>query len=106
MGIPEIAVTPAPRITNTPSLYTLGIAYMIAPEKIERFLAGNWPAVSELLTDHGPWEGFNVASQKPISVQTSAHTLSLILGLLGTGPENMRRYLRCPRPPLPSGGDL
>jgi hypothetical protein len=93
VGIPDIAVTTAPRITHAASLYTLGIAYMIAPEKIERFLARNWPAISRLLTDHGPWEGYNLAKQEAISVQTSAHTFSLILGLLGTGPENMRRYL-------------
>ena len=93
VGIPDIAVTPLPRITNAASLYTLGIAYMVAPEKIEQFLADNWPTVSQLLTDHGPWEGFNLARKEPIRVQTTAHTLSLVLGLLGAGPENMRRYL-------------
>ena len=62
-------------------------------ERVERFLAANWPTISKLLTDHGPWEGFNLAKQEVIEVQTSAHTLSLILGLLGTGPENMNRYL-------------
>ena len=93
VGIPDIAVTPLPRITSAASLYTLGIAYMVAPDKIEQFLADNWPAVSQLLTDHGPWEGFNLARKEPIRVQTTAHTLSLVLGLLGAGPENMRRYL-------------
>ena len=66
VGIPDITVNAAPRITDTPSLYTLGVAYMIAPDKIEQFLAANWPVVSKLLTDHGPWEGFNVAKQEPI----------------------------------------
>jgi hypothetical protein len=93
VGISEIAVTTMPRITCAASLYTLGVAYMIAPAKIEQFLAANWPVMSTLLTDHGPWEGFNVAQGEPIRVQTSAHTLSLILGLLGTGPESMKRYL-------------
>lgn len=93
VGIPEIAVTTMPRITNVPSLYTLGVSYMIAPDRIEQFLAANWSAVSRLLTDHGPWEGLNVARQEPVQVQTSAHTLALILGLLGTEPENMMRYL-------------
>jgi hypothetical protein len=93
VGIPEIAVSASPRITHTASLYTLGVAYTIAPAKIERFLAANWPAVSGLLTDHGPWEGFNLAKQEPVRVQTSAHTMSLILGLLGTESQNMQRYL-------------
>jgi hypothetical protein len=93
VGIPELAVNPKPRITNAASLYTLGVAYTIAPDKIERFLAANWPVVSKLLTDHGPWEGFNVTHQEIIRFQTSAHTLSLILGLLGTRSEHMMRYL-------------
>ena len=48
---------PLPRITDAASLYTLGAAYSVAPDKIEQFLAANWPVVSKLLTDHGPWEG-------------------------------------------------
>jgi hypothetical protein len=93
VGIPDIAVTPKPRITDAASLYTLGTAYTIAPERTERFLAENWSVVSKLLTDHGPWEGFNVTRQEVIRFQTSAHTFSLILGLLGTGPAHMKRYL-------------
>jgi hypothetical protein len=93
VGIPDIAVNAAPRITNAASLYTLGVAYMVAPAKIEQFLSTNWPAISKLLTDHGPWEGFNIAKNEPIQIQTTAHTLSLVLGLLGTGSANMQRYL-------------
>jgi hypothetical protein len=93
VGIPEIAVTPKPRITDAVSLYSLGAAYTIAPDSIERFLAANWPVVSKLLTDHGPWEGFNVSQQQLIPFQTSAHTFSLILGVLGRGSEQMKRYL-------------
>jgi hypothetical protein len=93
VGIPDITVAPKPRITDAASLYTLGVANSIAPERTERFLAANWPVVSKLLTDHGPWEGFNVTRQEVIRFQTSAHTFSLILGLLGTGPTHMKRYL-------------
>jgi hypothetical protein len=93
VGIPEITVSPRPRITDAASLYTLGVAYTIAPDRTERFLAGNWRVVSKLLTEHGPWEGFNVTRQEAIRFQTSAHTFSLILGLLGTGPAHMKRYL-------------
>jgi hypothetical protein len=93
VGIPDISVSAKPRITDAASLYTLGTAYSVAPHKVEQFLAANWPVVSMLRTDHGPWEGFNVTRQEAIRIQTSAHTLSLILGMLGTGPENLRRYL-------------
>jgi hypothetical protein len=93
VGIPEIAVSPKPRITDVASLYSLGAAYTVAPEKIERFLAANWPTISRLLTDHGPWEGFNVSRQQMIRFQTSAHTFSLILGFLGRGSGQMKRYL-------------
>jgi hypothetical protein len=93
VGIPAITVNPKPRITDAASLYTLGVAYRVAPTKIERFLAANWPVIAKLQTDHGPWEGFNVTKQQPIEFQTAAHTLALILGILGTGPDNMQRYL-------------
>jgi hypothetical protein len=93
VGIPDIAVTPRPRITDAASLYTLGAAYSIAPDKIERFLAANWPLVSRLMTEHGPWEGLKAGSQELIRFQTTAHTLSLILGFLGTASDHMKAYL-------------
>jgi hypothetical protein len=94
VGIPEITVSSSPRLTSAASLYTLGVAYSIEADKTEHFLASQWPRISSLLTDHGPWEGYNVDQRKPIEFQTSAHTLSLILGLLGTGSANMERYAR------------
>jgi hypothetical protein len=93
IGIPAITVNPMPRLTDAPSLYTIGVAYTIAPGKVEAFLAANWPVVSGLLTDHGPWEGFNVTQHEAVRFQTTAHTLSMILGLLRTGPEHMSRYV-------------
>ena len=101
VGIPEITVSPRPRVTDAASLYTLGVAYSIDPEKVEPFLAENWPVVSKLFTDHGPWEGFNTTTQEVIRFQTTAHTLSLILGMLGTGSDHMTRYLNAEgaRPP-------
>ncbi len=92
VGIPQITVSPRPRITDAASLYTLGVAYSIDPEAVERYLAANWPTISSLFTDHGPWEGYNVTRCEAIRFQTTAHTLSLILGLIGTGPDNMKRY--------------
>ena len=94
VGIPEITVSPRARITDAASLYTLGVAYSIAPSEVERFLEANGTAIKEMLTDHGPWEGYNVARHEPIRFQTTAHTLSLILGLIGRGSDNMHRYLK------------
>ena len=93
VGIPDIAVSTMPRVTHVASLYTLGIAYTLAPAKVERFLADHWSKISPLLTDHGPWEGYNTARQQPVRIQTTAHTLALLLGMLGTGPEHMLAYL-------------
>jgi hypothetical protein len=93
IGIPDIAIAEEPRITNAPSLYTLGAASQIAPDRIERFLETNWPAISRLFTKHGPWEGFDTRRRAAIKYQTTAHTLSLILGGIGSAPDNMRRYL-------------
>ncbi|RJR33740.1 MAG: hypothetical protein C4576_27565 [Desulfobacteraceae bacterium] len=93
IGIQDLAVTDKPLITNAPSLYTLGVAYMVAPEKIERFLKSRWPLISGLLTPHGPWEGYNTSTCEPIEYQTTAHTLSLVLCAIGSAHENMNRYL-------------
>ena len=93
VGIPAITVSPKPRVTDAASLYTLGVADTIAPGNIETFLARNAPVVSKLFTDHGPWEGYNVTRHEEIPFQTTAHTLALVLGLLGTSSDHMQRYL-------------
>jgi hypothetical protein len=93
IGISDIAVTDKPLITHAPSLYTLGVAYTIAPEKVERFLEEHWPTISGLFTPHGPWEGWNTSRNEIIPYQTTVHTLSLILGGIGSAHENMQRYL-------------
>ncbi len=93
IGIPDITVAGKPRITDAPSLYTLGVAHQIRPDAVDAFLVAQWPRISSLFTDHGPWEGYKTSSRAPIEFQTAAHTLALILGLIGTGNENMARYL-------------
>lgn len=93
IGIPELAATDNTLITDAPSLYTLGVAYSIAPARVEGFLKGHWPRISALFSPHGPWEGWNTSAPRVIPYQTTAHTLSLILGGLNKSQENMRRYL-------------
>ncbi|WP_245969833.1 hypothetical protein [Thiocapsa rosea] len=93
IGIGDIAVTDAPLDTQAPSLYSLGVAYGIAPEQVEGFLQAEWARISSLFTDHGPWEGWNMATDEMIPYQTTVHTLSLILGGINTAHANMQRYL-------------
>lgn len=93
IGISAIAVTDQTLITDAPSLYSLGAAYSIAPEKVEQFLQRHWPRISALFSPHGPWEGWNTSAPRVIPYQTTGHTLSLILGGLNTAQENMDRYL-------------
>jgi hypothetical protein len=93
IGIPDIAVNRKERITDAPSLYTLGVAHHVRPDAVGAFLALQWPRIASLFTDHGPWEGYKTSTQSPIQFQTTAHTLALVLGLVGTGDENMARYL-------------
>jgi hypothetical protein len=93
IGIPDLAVIDTPLITHAPSLYTLGVAYTIAPAKVESFLQAHWPMISGLFTRHGPWEGWDTEANRIIPYQTTAHTLSLILGGLSSAQENMHRYL-------------
>ena len=45
------------------------------------------------MTDHGPWEGYDVSKREVIPFETTAHTLGLALGLLGTASDHMKRYL-------------
>ncbi|WP_157174499.1 hypothetical protein [Thiocystis violascens] len=93
IGIPDLAVTDQSLIAHAPSLYTLGVAYLIAPEKVEHFLREHWSRISGLFTEHGPWEGWDTATHRVIPYQTTAHTLSLLLGGINSAQANMRRYL-------------
>ncbi len=93
IGIPDVAVNDKPRITDAPSLYMLGTAYSIAPDSIERFLKANQEQFEKLLTDHGPWEGYNATKKSVVEFQTTAHTLALILGGISSADQNMKRYL-------------
>ncbi len=42
IGIPDVAVIDQPRMTDAPSLYTLGVAYELAPDRVEAFLSSHW----------------------------------------------------------------
>ena len=93
VGLPSNCISSEHRITDAPSLYALGVASIYQAEKVEALLERHWETISLLLTDHGPWEGYNTTQKKVIEFQTSAHTLALSLGLLQTGPVMMERFL-------------
>ena len=93
IGVPDLMVVSDARITNAPSLYTLGVAYSILPGEVEHFLRDYWPEISGLFTEHGPWEGVDVNTHQPIKCQTAVHVMSLILGGLGMSDNAMARYL-------------
>jgi hypothetical protein len=94
IGIPELAVAQKSLNTRAPSLYSLGVAYSIAPDKVDSFLQDHWSVIAGMLTPHGPWEGWNIATRSVIPFQTTVHTLSLILGGINSAQENMHRYLK------------
>ena len=92
-GIPELAVAGEGRLTHAPSLYTLGIAHALRPQAVEDLLRDRWDDVRKLLTDHGPWEGYDTAHRRPVQFQTAAHTMALILGVLDTADRNLAAYV-------------
>ncbi|MDD7986297.1 hypothetical protein PQO01_15205 [Lentisphaera marina] len=93
VGLPSNCISSEHRITDAASLYALGVASIYQAEGVEKLLERNWPIIESLMTDHGPWEGYNTTQNKVIEFQTSAHTLALSLGLLKTGPTKMKRFL-------------
>lgn len=94
VGIKELAITDKPLNQYSASLYSLGAAYQISSAKVEPFIEENWKQISLLLTDHGPWEGFNILHSRLIQFQTTPHTLALLLAGIGKSKEHMQRYLK------------
>lgn len=92
-GVPGLAVAEEDRLTHAPSLYTLGIAHALRPQAVEDVLRDRWDQVRKLFTDHGPWEGYDVAHRRPVTLQTAAHTAALVLGVLDTADRNLAAYL-------------
>jgi hypothetical protein len=93
VGLPSNCISSEHRITDAASLYALGVASLYQAEEVEELLKRHWSIIKSLMTDHGPWEGYNTTQNEIIKFQTSAHTLALSLGLLKTGPANMKCFL-------------
>ncbi|HLD50408.1 MAG TPA: hypothetical protein VJC08_04350, partial [bacterium] len=92
-GITDLSFNGAARNENVPSLYALGAARMIAPQAVDEFLEQILAAHPDLATEHGFWEGINISTGDVIQEQIVANVTSFILGLAGTGPKHMGRYL-------------
>ncbi len=89
VGIPSIAYTGRVR-SDLVSLYPLGSAYALAPHEVEGFLETNWAKVREI----GFWDSYDLKEGRVVRVATAAHTLSNILGGLGSGPSHVEGYLK------------
>jgi hypothetical protein len=89
VGIPSIAYTGGVR-SDLVSLYPLGSAYALARHEVEGFLEANWAKVLEI----GFWDSYDLKEERVVRVATAAHTLSNILGGLGSGPSHVEGYLK------------
>ena len=91
LGINEIALIST--VETTPSVYNLGAAYMFRPAGVEALLQGLIAGHKELVSSHGLWEGENMSSGKVVNEQVFNNMTTFILGMNGTGPSYMTRYL-------------
>jgi len=91
LGIHEIAL--GTTVETTPSVYNLGAAYMFRPAEVEALLQGLIAAHRDLISDHGLWEGKNMAYDKVVQEQVFNNVTTFVLGMTGTGPSYMTRYL-------------
>jgi len=93
-GLESLAMNAEPRNEKVASLYTLGAALMVSPEKTAPFLKEIFKNHPELITRHGLWEGYDTESKKIITEQIVANVSTFSLGLAGTGPTYMKRYFQ------------
>ena len=93
VGIGEISANLSPRNEDVASLYTLGAAHMVEPLQIESFLENILTSYPGLVTSHGLWEGVDMVNHTVVQEQVSSNVDTFILGMAGTGPAEMIRYL-------------
>ena len=80
---------------STPSLYALGAAFAVDPERTARFMdeLERGSTFKDLEAPGGGyWDGFT-ADLSPIAVRSPLNLLRLTLGLGGAGPRHLARYL-------------
>lgn len=98
VGNPWVARTAKPRRTDVAPLYTLGGAYAAAGPQLKKainhFLMQNWEILEQrMLGPYGYWDAYDRNRGEPVKIKTAAHGFHLITGLLGTGRDDMKRFL-------------
>jgi hypothetical protein len=93
LGIKEIALDQDSIVETTPSVYNLGAAYMFRPAQVESLLQGLIAGHRDLVSNHGMWEGKNMIYGKVVGEQVFNNMVTFTLGMVGTGPSYMNRYL-------------
>jgi hypothetical protein len=93
LGIKEIALAQPDSVETTPSIYNLGAAHMFRPAQVETLLQGIIANHRDLISSHGLWEGVNMTSGTVVHEQVFNNMVTFILGMTGTGPAYMKRYL-------------
>ena len=93
LGIKDIAFDQTSTVETTPSVYNLGAAYMFRPTQVESLLQGLIADHRDLISNHGLWEGKNMVYDKTVNEQVFNNMATFILGMAGTGPSYMTRYL-------------
>jgi hypothetical protein len=93
LGIKSIALNQAETVETTPSVYNLGAAYMFRPAQVEALFQGLIADHRGLVSAHGLWEGLNVTNGKVVYEQVFNNMATFIVGMTGTGPSYMTRYL-------------
>ncbi len=95
IGIPDIAIYPAGLNAVSTSLYTLGAAFGVDPDRITPFLETMLQRFPGLVTSHGLWEGVDMqtSSGAVIQQQINPNVASFILGILGSGAQDLLEYL-------------
>ncbi len=93
LGIKEIAFDQSFSVETTPSVYNLGAAHMFRPAEVEALLQELIANHRDLVSDHGLWEGKNMNNNLVVTDQVFNNNATFILGMTGTGPDYMTRYL-------------
>ncbi|OGX11172.1 MAG: hypothetical protein A2351_02880 [Omnitrophica bacterium RIFOXYB12_FULL_50_7] len=93
-GIDQLSMNTVVQNERATSLYTLGAAHMIKPLEVEQFLDNILKQYPSLLTSHGLWEGYDKNTSQIVQEQIVTNVATFVLGMAGTGPLNMTRYLQ------------
>lgn len=105
VGISQIAGNVGCCDETVASLYALGAAHMVRPAEVDSLLErimleedlSGLSFEDRLVTNHGLWEGISMdtggAYGEVVQEQIIANISTFVLGMMGTGPQQMSAYL-------------